>query len=327
MPASGDITIQLMAQMFSVASDGSLIISGNNGAQLTVSGTVSDESETGGFVYVDGGSFTLEDGVVISATKAKNGGAIYLNSGSCTLAGGSITKCTASVNGDAVYVAGGTLIVSDAFTLPADNDIYLTANQVITVSSGYSGKIEKITLSDYSRGRNVIDISSYPAVSSGMFVLNPDDAEKYQDLILVQSVEGGKTYLELGAEIQFSILIPDSLVISGETYDGSMKITAQNVMIPPSDKILVSVKSGNEFNLHHYKSDDIKLPYVLSIGVSGAKLTQNEQIAEFTKAAYQEKQAQNAELAVELYARLSADPRYAGDYKDTLTFTVTYIEG
>ena len=331
MPDGKSITLDLVDKLFTVGAHGSLIVSGNGDADITVTETFKMEGEdnNGGFVLVNGGSFTLQTGATLSSLKAENGGAVYVNSGTCTLAGGSITGCSASVHGDAVYVHDGTLIVDNSFTLPAENDIYLADGQVITVTSNYQGTIGKITLSGYSEGRNVIDISANTAVSSAKFVLNPADANQYEDMLLkVSDSENGKIYLELGVDVQFTILIPAALELDGDTYTGSMKITAEKVLIPEDDVLQVTVTSPNDgFILIHYKDDGITLPYTLSVGSPDTPLGADGEIARFTKAAYQEKQAQNAELAVELYARLSADPRYAGDYKDTLTFTVTYIEG
>ena len=331
MPDGKSITLDLVDKLFTVGAHGSLIVSGNGDADITVTETFKMEGEdnNGGFVLVNGGSFTLQTGATLSSLKAENGGAVYVNSGTCTLAGGSITGCSASVHGDAVYVHDGTLIVDNSFTLPAENDIYLADGQVITVTSNYQGTIGKITLSGYSEGRNVIDISANTAVSSAKFVLNPADANQYEDMLLkVSDSENGKIYLELGVDVQFTILIPAALELDGDTYTGSMKITAEKVLIPKDDVLQVTVTSPNDgFILIHYKDAEITLPYTLSVGSPDTPLGADGEIARFTKDAYQEKQAQNAELAVELYARLSAEPRYAGDYTDTLTFTVTYIDG
>ena len=330
MPDGKSITLDLVDKLFTVGAHGSLIVSGNGDADITVTETFNMEGgdNNGGFVLVNGGSFTLQTGATLSSLKAENGGAVYVNSGTCTLAGGSITGCSASVHGDAVYVHDGTLIVDNSFTLPAENDIYLADGQVITVTSNYQGTIGKITLSGYSEGRNVIDISANTAVSSAKFVLNPADANQYEDMLLkVSDSENGKTYLELGVDVQFTILIPAALELDGDTYTGSMKITAEKVLIPKDDVLQVTVTSPNDgFILIHYKDAGIILPYTLSVGSPDTPLGADGEIARFTKAAYQEKQAQNAELAVELYARLSAEPIYAGDYTDTLTFTVTYID-
>ncbi|MBE6507110.1 MAG: hypothetical protein E7Z72_04195 [Methanocorpusculum parvum] len=331
MPDGKSITLDLVDKLFTVGAHGSLIVSGNGDADITVTETFNMEGgdNNGGFVLVNGGSFTLQTGATLSSLKAENGGAVYVNSGTCTLAGGSITGCSASVHGDAVYVHDGTLIVDNSFTIPAENDIYLADGQVITVTSNYQGTIGKITLSGYSEGRNVIDISANTAVSSAKFVLNPADANQYEDMLLkVSDSENGKIYLELGVDVQFTILIPAALELDGDTYTGSMKITAEKVLIPKDDVLQVTVTSPNDgFILIHYKDAEITLPYTLSVGSPDTPLGADGEIARFTKDAYQEKQAQNAELAVELYARLSAEPRYAGDYTDTLTFTVTYIDG
>ena len=315
-PASASLTLHVIGQMFVVKPGGSLIISGNDGAVFTISGTLEDgATETGGFVLIDGGSFTLQDGAVISSTKAQNGGAIYIKSGSCTLSGGSITGCSASENGAAVYVDDGKFTVSGSSSLAASNDVYLDDGEVITVASGYTGSIGKITLHDYVDGRNVVDVTAYPAVSISKFVLNEKAHEKV-DKVLVLTTENNKQYLELRSQVEFTIIIPDKLVIPEDTKTGTLTLTPQVLRILDTGRVDVSVESKYNFNLAYVGNDAAQISYEL-MKKDGTRIEQNSVVAGFTLA--------NSD-AVSLTATLTGHPPFVGSYTDILTFTAEYID-
>jgi uncharacterized repeat protein (TIGR02543 family) len=85
----------------------------NSGASLTMIGyssvaiTGNSTSGSGGGVYINGGSFTMEGGSINTNTAANDGGGVYIASGSFTTYGGGINSNT-STNGGGVYVAGGS---------------------------------------------------------------------------------------------------------------------------------------------------------------------------------------------------------------------------
>ena len=317
MPDSQSVTLTLQNQMFVVSSGGSLTIANNNSAKLTVTAPTAPGLVNGGFVSVNGGSLTLQD-VKISAVRGNNGGAVYLtNSGTCTLISGSITNCMVSGSGKgaAVYVDSGKLIVDNDFTISDSNDVYLAENQVITITNTYSGSIGKITLSDYPEGRYVVDITGRPAISSDKFVLNPADADKYGEMALMKTgVESdGKCYLALGVGCDFTIIIPADLSLSTTTYDGVMTVTAEDVTIPRTDWISVSVSSQNNFNLTSRPDGALLLPYNLTLEDNTLITAENAEVANFTTSG-----------SVNMRVEVTVTPQYAGLYMDALTFTVQY---
>lgn len=316
-PDSVSVIMTLRNQMFIVSSGGSLTIANNNSAKLTVTAPTAPSLVNGGFISVNGGSLTLKD-VEISAVRGNNGGAIYLtNSGICTLTSGSITGCMASESGKgaAIYVEDGTLIVDNGFTISDSNDVYLAENQVITITDNYSGSIGKITLSDYPEGRYVVNITQNPTISSSKFSLNPADADKYKDMALLKTnVDNSAiTYLVLGVGCQFTIIIPADLSLSTSTYDGVMTVIAEDVTIPRTDWISVSVSSQNNFNMISKPDEALRLPYNITLEDSTLITNVNAEIANFTTSD-----------TVDMTVQVTTKPQYAGLYEDVLTFTVQY---
>lgn len=324
-PYGQSITLKIRETMFTVKSGGNLTFSGNGGYTLTLIPTESNACDSnGGIVVVDGGIFTLQNGITISQLKAANGGAVYVNSGEARLTGGSISSCTVSGDGAAVYVAGGILSVSNAFSLSGSDDVYLAENQVITVASGYSGSLGNITLSDYTEGRNVVDVTADSDISITKFTLNPEAHNEYGDKLLVHVVEDGKDFLELKTQPVYRITIPDSLHISSEDKYGTMLITAETVKIPINSWLSVTVVSEGNFNLTNTADNSAKLPYNLFIDESGVRVKNNMEVAHFTVTEYLEKQSVSSKLTERLNGTVTELPPVTGTYTDILTFTVEY---
>ena len=310
-PDAVSVTVTLRDRMFVVSSGGSLTISDNTTSHAKLSVTGGRSSLDGGFVSVDGGTLTLKN-VDISEVRGKNGGAIYIaNSGYCTVIGGSIKDCAAD-NGEAIYVAAGSITVSGSFSIADSNDIYLAQNQVITISSDYSGKIERITLQYYEEERRVVNITAKSTIPSENFVLNPDDADKYGDMHLMRLGDESEMYLVLGVDCDFLIIIPEDLALS-PSMDGVMTVIAQDVVIPRDDWISVSVSSLNNFNLTLRENDSIRLVYTITLDDGTAITQENSEVARFTESG-----------SVDMNVRVTSTPQYSGSYADSLTFTVQY---
>ena len=310
-PDAVSVTVTLRDRMFVVSSGGSLTISDNTTSHAKLSVTGGRSSLDGGFVSVDGGTLTLKN-VDISEVRGKNGGAIYIaNSGDCTVIGGSIKDCAAD-NGEAIYVAAGSITVSGSFSIVDSNDIYLAQNQVITISSDYSGKIERITLQYYEEERRVVNITAKSTIPSENFVLNPDDADKYGDMHLMRLGDESEMYLVLGVDCDFLIIIPEDLALS-PSMDGVMTVIAQDVVIPRDDWISVSVSSLNNFNLTLRENDSIRLVYTITLDDGTAITQENSEVARFTESG-----------SVDMNVRVTSTPQYSGSYADSLTFTVQY---
>ena len=90
--------------LFRVNSGGKLTITGFGTSNLTLDGM--QISSANSLVYVNGGSFTLADGGILTNNTARDGGGVYLNGGTFTMSGGEISKNKASNCGGGVYLNG-----------------------------------------------------------------------------------------------------------------------------------------------------------------------------------------------------------------------------
>ncbi len=99
---SGRTVTNGAGRVFNITSGGSLFL----GENITLTGT--NAGGSGGAVYVDGGSFTMESGSKITGSSADYGGGVYIEGGTFTMESGSIiTGSSAGYAGGGVYVSGG----------------------------------------------------------------------------------------------------------------------------------------------------------------------------------------------------------------------------
>ncbi len=136
---------------------------------VTVSGN-NNTNGSGGGVYINGGTVTMESGSRIYSNSAANGGGVYVNSGGLKMEGGNIHGNTASadlggggviivdgnltMNGGSIFsntvtpsggkghgvsVTGGTFTIDKGARVSTDNDVYLASGKRITLGSGITG--------------------------------------------------------------------------------------------------------------------------------------------------------------------------------------------
>ena len=322
--SSDSITLDLTNQMFTVSS-GSLTLSGNVDATFTVINTrasTSAESDNGGFVSVKGGSLTITDGVSISGVNAVNGGAVYLESGSFTLSGSaSITGCTASGNGGAVYVADGTFTVQDSASIDASNDVYLEESELITAKLGYDGTIGKITLPEYIDGTRVVYIGSDKSGYPDQFLMNQEGITNGFNRVL-EIGEHYPTYLVLVVP-NFDIVIPAKLIVEEEAGGkGVMDIRAKELHIPKKASVVVTFDSKYDFTLAYLrKTTGIVDPTIFlnyELRLDGNLIQEEGEITTFSM---------DSPNPRTLSVTVLDTPVYAGEYVDTLTFTIQYFSG
>ena len=105
---SGRTVTNGAGRVFNITSGGSLIL----GENITLTGT--NAGGSGGAVYVDGGSFTMESGSKITGSSASPnggvGGGVFVLNGTFTMNGGIISGNTATYGGG-VSVSGGEFIM------------------------------------------------------------------------------------------------------------------------------------------------------------------------------------------------------------------------
>lgn len=183
------------------ADDGAVEITGGEFVMKTGSTLSGNEANSGGAVYVDGGSFTMSGGT-ISNNDAASGGGVSVKSGSFTMSGtdAKIQNNVASSDliggsGGGVYVVGGTFTMIDG-----------TISDNTTSRIGAGGGI-------YVNGGNV-------SVSGGSIDTN------------IAGTAGGGVYVASGSvEIADSVTIQYNVVSDTEFKGTELYIGAENLTI------------------------------------------------------------------------------------------------
>ena len=183
------------------ADDGAVEITGGEFVMKTGSTLSGNEANSGGAVYVDGGSFTMSGGT-ISNNDAASGGGVSVKSGSFTMSGtdAKIQNNVASSDliggsGGGVYVVGGTFTMIDG-----------TISDNTTSRIGAGGGI-------YVNGGNV-------SVSGGSIDSN------------IAGTAGGGVYVASGSvEIADSVTIQYNVVLDTEFKGTELYIGAENLTI------------------------------------------------------------------------------------------------
>ena len=105
---SGRTVTNGAGRVFNITSGGSLIV----GKNITLTGT--NAGGSGGAVYVDGGSFTMESDSKITGSSADYGGGVYIDSGTFTMSDtATIQDNTATTHGGGVHIfSGGTFTMN-----------------------------------------------------------------------------------------------------------------------------------------------------------------------------------------------------------------------
>lgn len=86
---------------------GGLILASNNKSCIIKKSVISKNiaGESGGGIYINGGTLSLESGTEININKAKNGGGIYINAGEAGLSDCTISSNEAFEDGGAIYAS------------------------------------------------------------------------------------------------------------------------------------------------------------------------------------------------------------------------------
>jgi uncharacterized repeat protein (TIGR02543 family) len=102
--SSTEISLTSAGSLFNITA-GELVL-GNN---ITLTGYASNNAA---LVYVDGGSLTMRDGAAIKDNKnSSTGGGVYINSGSFTMEGGEISYNSSGMYGGGVYIRNGSSFI------------------------------------------------------------------------------------------------------------------------------------------------------------------------------------------------------------------------
>ncbi|MDY2755774.1 MAG: hypothetical protein SOU88_05035, partial [Candidatus Treponema excrementipullorum] len=94
-----------------VQNGGSLTLT--QGGRIAGTGLSGIKNSSGGAVYIEGGTFTMESGsAVTGGNVSANGGAVYVDSGTFTMNGGTISHGNAMLGGNGVFVNIGDFVMN-----------------------------------------------------------------------------------------------------------------------------------------------------------------------------------------------------------------------
>ena len=94
-----------------VQNGGSLTLT--QGGRIDGTGLSGIKNSSGGAVYIEGGTFTMESGsAVTGGNVSANGGAVYVDSGTFTMNGGTISHGNAMLGGNGVFVNIGDFVMN-----------------------------------------------------------------------------------------------------------------------------------------------------------------------------------------------------------------------
>ena len=127
----------------------------------------------------------------------------------------------------------------------------------------------------------------------------------------------GATTVKFSVDPTYTVTIPEEVELTydetSNSYKGSGKITTGEVRLLPNQEILVTVTG--DFIMTSV--EQINLPYEMTIGDSAPAVASGDDVATFVTSTDEQSVTLN-------YS--AANPTYAGDYTDTLIFTIiTYL--
>ena len=189
---------------------------------LTQGGTVNATSLSGGIkesnggaVYVEGGTFTMENGSTVTGGNITgNGGAVYVDSGTFTMNGGSVAGGHAQYGG-AVYVSGGSFTMESGSSVTgssagyAGGGVYVNGG-TFTMSGGTIGGDDESTANTAGYGGGVYIDTDGTFTMNGNAVIEGNKATQ-------NNKGGGGVYVNNG-----------TFTMSGGTIGGDNKNTAMN---------------------------------------------------------------------------------------------------
>ena len=150
----------------------------------------------GGGVYVNGGTFTMEDGEITQNNGLKDGGGVYVGgSGTLSMSGGEISSNTVTGNGGGVYmdaggianIAGGT-IGKDGSPNTAENGGGIAVNGGIMVMTGAGS----------------VSYNEVTANGGGVYVLNGSVTLQGGAVSNNEANSGGGVYVVAGATLEMT---------------------------------------------------------------------------------------------------------------------------
>ena len=181
-----------------------------SGGKLTLGENITITGAYDGAVEITSGEFVMETGSTLSGNEANSGGAVYVDGGSFTMSGGTIS------NNDAVD-GGGVFVKSGSFTM-SGTDAKIQNNEASTVLRGGMGGGIYVSGGNVSVSGGSIDSNIADTMGGGVYIsfgnVEIADSVTIQDNVVLDTEFKG-TELYIGAE---------NLTISGGVIQNSMGI-------------------------------------------------------------------------------------------------------
>ena len=148
--------------------------------------------------------------------------------------------------------------------------------------------------------------------------------------ITIDSEQTSDTVVEYGVEASYVVSIPDRVLI-GEDYTGSGTITVSDVLIPYGSTLVVSLNSDSfvadedawwsgHYTLTNAADANDTLDYTIHVG---EEIVAND----LAVVSIESGELPDGEAQVVLDFALMEEPTKAGQYNDTLTFSVGMSSG
>lgn len=138
--------------------------------------------------------------------------------------------------------------------------------------------------------------------------------------VTVDGSQSADTTVTYGLDSSYLVVIPESVVIDTNTHKGEATVSAENVLLGYGETLNITVANAeneDKWYLVDKTAADNTLEYTIGKTDGAADVT-NESVV--LSVAAGDKWNEKVEQA--LYFELAEDVTKAGDYSDTLTFTV-----
>lgn len=129
------------------------------------------------------------------------------------------------------------------------------------------------------------------------------------------------TAVSFNVDPAYTVTIPEKVELGKKdnngtiTYENDLTVSAEaGVRLLKGEAIQVTLRSDSDFNLSTDADSVYKLPY--TVAVNGAEIANNGVVATF---------GTNTEAQTSTLHFAADDPTYAGNYSDTVTFTLEIV--
>ena len=232
----------------------------NNNASVTGNKTKNNSSGTlnGGGVYVNGGTFNMNDGVIRGNAATNNGGGVYVNRGTFNMNDGAISgneatnnKPTNTTYGGGVYVNGGTFTMNGEATSVSNNTATNGGGVYVNTGSQFNMNGNASIKSNTGNGVCVSDHATFTVSGAPTVMENIKDGAASNVYLT-----GSGTFITIGGELTGSASIgvvktrslnEGDTIATGATEDyiGNFSIDDETYEVKyEGGKLVLAKKSG-----------------------------------------------------------------------------------